>query len=111
MSAIYSYFSEILKDLTIPEDDDTSTVLDVGEWNKGAIQVPATMTNSSLDVEGSIDGATWSDIPDGGGTLSITTSDAGVFPLPVELFSYRYIRLVGSGNEVAERVLKVFLKG
>ena len=99
--------------VTIANAAATSSAFHVGEFNKGSIQVPAAITGTSYTLEVSNDGSTWDSLKTAAAAAVAAVNWAAndVLPLPAEVFSCKWARIVSQANEGAARSLTVFLKG
>lgn len=98
--------------ITIASAASSSQTLDMAGKTPVAIYVPA-ITNTAITFNGSNDDSTYSPIYDhSGNEFTITlNAAAGWYPLGsyLQLGAFRYLQIVGSVNEAAERSLIVAL--
>jgi hypothetical protein len=99
--------------VTIANGAATSGAFRVGEYNKGSIQVPAAITGASYTLTVSNDGVTYSGLRVAAGTAVAAVSWAAdnMLPLPAEVFSFKWAKIVSASNEAAARSFSVLLKG
>jgi hypothetical protein len=102
-----------VEDVVIALGQTASGVFRVGEYNKGSVQVPSEVTSSGYSLEVSNDGVTYDALKTSAGVPvgTVNWSAGDVLPLPAELFSCKWAKIVANDTEVAARTFKVCLKG
>jgi hypothetical protein len=113
MSAIVSQTQSIEVPITIATSTTKSAAFQIGEFNKGSLQVPGTITGTAFTLEVSNDGTNFNALQVIGGdpvaAVPMTANEA--CPLPSEAFNYKYAKIVSGTAEEGNRTFKVFLKG
>ena len=90
-----------------------STAVDLIGVVPVALLTPSALTSASITLQGSVDGTTYYPIYNTIGTqLSVTigtTRHIGL--LPQDFVGFRYIKIVASGAEAADRAFKFVVRG
>ncbi len=99
--------------VVIPNAGTTSGAFRVGEYNKGSIQVPAAITGASYTIHVSNDGVTYAAVRAVAGTAiaAVNWAADNMLPIPAEVFSFKWAKIVSAGAEGAARSFSVMLKG
>jgi len=102
-----------VQQVTIASGSTTSGAFTVGEFNKGSIQVPAAITGASYTLTVSNDGVTYAALrgATGSAIAAVNWAANNMLPLPAEVFSFKYAKIVSASNEGAARTFSVCLKG
>lgn len=96
-------------ELTIPAGASASNARETGGNSRGSFQCPAALTGTTLTMQVSYDGVTWSSCPvEGNETAAVTFGAGANFSWPVKAFSFRYMRLLSNGTEAAARTFPLF---
>jgi len=111
MSAVLSHHQ--VETVTIANGAATSGAFRVGEFNKGSIQVPAAITGTSYTIHVSNDGSTYAAVRAVGGTAigAVNWAADNMLPIPAEVFSFKWAKIVSQASEAAARSFSVMLKG
>lgn len=96
--------------LTIANGGTTSTSTDIGRITNPVLFRFGTTTNTSFDIEGSLDNSQFEAIRDRfGNKLTLTVASGFVYLEPEASVALpQYIRIKGVSNEAAERTITVF---
>lgn len=92
--------------LTIAASGTVSSSVEIGNWVPVGVGFPSAWTAGDYSIQVSLDGATWWTLPASAGTF---TGAADQYqPVDPSLFlGVRYVRIVSTPTQVAERLLKV----
>lgn len=109
--------------VTIPINTALSEAVDISQFSGGMIEIPAVMTACNLGFKGcDTAGGTYKIVRKGLGKtvaeVEIKSDEAGLYPLPDELFGCLYIKVWSKNtaseadvNQAAARAIKLHLKG
>ena len=98
---------------TITSGAAISTSFAVGEFLRGSVQIPSTITGTTLATHVSNDGTNFTALQDAAGSVlavSPMAANESILIRP-EALSFKFCRFVNSGNEGADRTLLVVLFG
>ncbi len=99
--------------LTIASGAATSSAFSVGEYLRGSVQIPGSISGTTLATHVSNDGTNFTALQDAAGntlTVSPMSANEAILIRP-EAFNFKFARFVSSGNEGADRTLAVTLFG
>lgn len=97
--------------LTIAASGTTSGAFSIGEFARGSVQLPATVTGTTLATHVSNDGTNFTALQDAAGntlTVSPMAGNESILIRP-EAFNFKFARFVSGSSEAAERTLTVRL--
>lgn len=103
----------LVKNVTIANGGTNSTSVDISRHTLAGIEFPATLTGTGVTLQVSQDDSTFVTVYQGSGDVTITKQNSKVVMVGSTLKTLeglgKYLRVVSSGAEGAERTLKLYL--
>ena len=99
--------------ITIPSGDTDSGTLLMGQYDRGSFQCPAALTGTTIAVQISNDGTTFTQVTEVASVDEAnpyTFAANKTFSLPIRASWCKYVKFVSNGTEAAARDFKVFLR-
>ena len=99
--------------LTIASGQTVSDAFDAREFAAFGVVIPATLTGSTISFQVSHDGVTFQALHKNTSDVawSITVTDAKCYPLPSDLESWPFFKIVSASAETPARTLYIVGKG
>jgi hypothetical protein len=106
----FSYFGS--KDVVIANGATTSSIGSCGDMVLVGIITPSALTGTSFTVSASYDGVNFSNLYNTSGAVTIPAGASRYISLSVDtFFGVKYLKLISSGAEAAERTIKLVFRG
>lgn len=107
------YVDLAVRTVTIANGAANSTSVDVSKYTLVGIEFPATLTGTGVTLQVSQDNSTFATVYQGSGDVTITKQNSKLVLVGNTYRSLeglgKYLRVVSSGNEGADRSLKLYL--
>lgn len=102
-----------VQSVTIPNGSANSNAVDISKYTLAGIEFPATLTGTGVTLQVSQDNSTFSTVYQGAGDVTITKQNSKLVLVGSTFKTLeglgKYLRLVSSGAEGADRILKLYL--